>query len=182
MVPRQELRWLRAAGTLARDSGRDRRSQPSRDHAAPERQRAAALQYQPTLFQTAGADCFSFTIPDARARGRHQHRDAGGRWLLLQAAGISLPWRSRGDRHRAHWRVVQHLYRSGGTTMDRVRIGIIGLGIMGEQYAKICAMHPLAELVAVSEMRQPRLDEICAKFRVPNGYTEHRAMLDRKDL
>ncbi len=66
--------------------------------------------------------------------------------------------------------------------MDRVRIGIIGLGIMGEQYAKICSMHPLAELVAVSEMRQARLDEIRAKFRVPHSYTDHRAMLERNDL
>jgi len=66
--------------------------------------------------------------------------------------------------------------------MDRVRIGIIGLGIMGEQYVKICKLHPIAELVAVSEMRQARLDEICAKHGIANGYTDHRAMLERKDL
>ncbi len=66
--------------------------------------------------------------------------------------------------------------------MERVRIGIIGLGIMGEQYVKICKAHPLAELVAVSEMRQARLDEMRARFAIPSGYLDYRQMLERTDL
>ncbi len=66
--------------------------------------------------------------------------------------------------------------------MERVRIGIIGLGIMGEQYVKICRLHPLAELVAVSEMRQDRLEEMCKRFGIAGGYTYHRQMLERRDL
>lgn len=53
--------------------------------------------------------------------------------------------------------------------MDRVRIGMIGLGIMGEEHVKICQAHPLTELGAVSDIRQARLDEICACHGIANG-------------
>lgn len=66
--------------------------------------------------------------------------------------------------------------------MDQVRIGVIGLGIMGELYVKIYAAHPLARVVAVSSRRQSRVDEIKAKFGVEAGYTDYRKMLERNDL
>lgn len=66
--------------------------------------------------------------------------------------------------------------------MDRVRVGVIGLGIMGEQYVKICKSSLLADLVAASEMRQDRLDEICKRYEIANRYTDYRKMLERKDL
>lgn len=66
--------------------------------------------------------------------------------------------------------------------MEKVRIGIIGLGIMGELYVKIYSSHPLARVVAVSSRRQSRVDEITAKYGIESGYTDYRAMLDRRDL
>jgi predicted dehydrogenase len=66
--------------------------------------------------------------------------------------------------------------------MDRVRIGVIGLGIMGHQYVEICSTHPFSRVVAVSDLRQDRLDEICQRHGIAQGYTEHREMLDRPDL
>lgn len=66
--------------------------------------------------------------------------------------------------------------------MEQVRIGVIGLGIMGELYVKIYAAHPLARVVAVSSRRQSRVDEIKSKYGVENGYTDYRKMLGRKDL
>lgn len=66
--------------------------------------------------------------------------------------------------------------------MERVRIGIIGLGIMGELYLKIYAAHPLAQVVAVSSRRQSRLDEIQKQYGVAAGYTDYREMLERRDL
>jgi len=66
--------------------------------------------------------------------------------------------------------------------MEQVRIGIIGLGIMGESYAKIYSSHPLAQVVAVSSRRQQRVDEICSKYDIACGYTEYKKMLERKDL
>ncbi|MGH9405593.1 MAG: Gfo/Idh/MocA family protein [Terriglobia bacterium] len=66
--------------------------------------------------------------------------------------------------------------------MDRVRIGIIGLGVMGELYAKVYSTHPLSELSAVCSLRQDRVDELKARFSVPYGDTDYRRMLERADL
>ncbi len=66
--------------------------------------------------------------------------------------------------------------------MERVRIGVIGLGIMGELYARIYSTHPLAELVAVSTRRQERLAEVAKRTGVKNTYTDYRKMLERNDL
>lgn len=66
--------------------------------------------------------------------------------------------------------------------MEKVRIGVIGLGIMGELYVKIYAAHPLAQVVAVSSRRQTRVDEIQKQYKVEAGYTDYRKMLDLKDL
>jgi predicted dehydrogenase len=66
--------------------------------------------------------------------------------------------------------------------MDRVRLGIIGLGIMGNLYAKIYSSHPLAELVAVCSLSQERVDEIRSQYGVRDGYVDYRKMLERKDL
>ncbi|MGH9616137.1 MAG: Gfo/Idh/MocA family protein [Acidobacteriaceae bacterium] len=66
--------------------------------------------------------------------------------------------------------------------MEKVRIGVIGLGIMGELYVKIYAAHPLAQVIAVSSRRQSRVDEIQKQYGVEAGYTNYRKMLERKDL
>lgn len=66
--------------------------------------------------------------------------------------------------------------------MEQVRIGVIGLGIMGELYVRIYAAHPLARVVAVSSRRQSRVDEIKAQYGVESGYTDYRQMLERPDL
>ena len=66
--------------------------------------------------------------------------------------------------------------------MEKVRIGVIGLGIMGELYVKIYAAHPLAQMTAVCSRRQTRVDEIQKLYGVEAGYTDHRKMLERQDL
>lgn len=65
---------------------------------------------------------------------------------------------------------------------QRVRLGIIGLGIMGELYVKIYSAHPLAEVVAISSRRAERVEELRARYSVAHGYTDYRAMLERPDL
>lgn len=66
--------------------------------------------------------------------------------------------------------------------MDRVKLGIIGLGIMGNLYVKIFSAHPLAEVVAVCALQQSRVDEIQSQYSINNGYVDYRKMLERKDL
>ncbi len=56
---------------------------------------------------------------------------------------------------------------------DKVKIGVIGLGIMGEQYARIYSAHPLAEVTAVCNRSQPRLDEIGDKYGIKARHTNY---------
>lgn len=64
---------------------------------------------------------------------------------------------------------------------DQIRIGIIGLGIMGKQYARVYAEHALTRVVAVCARRQEQTDEFAAKYHA-QAYTDHRKMLERNDL
>ncbi len=66
--------------------------------------------------------------------------------------------------------------------MDRVRLGIIGLGIMGNLYVKIFSAHPLAEVVAVCALEPSRVDEIRSLYGIRDGYVDYRKMLERADL
>lgn len=65
--------------------------------------------------------------------------------------------------------------------MERIRIGVIGLGVMGKHYVKIFHEHPLAQVVAVCARRQEQVDEFTKKYPV-EGYIDHRRMLERNDL
>lgn len=60
---------------------------------------------------------------------------------------------------------------------EKVRIGVIGLGIMGEQYTRIYQASPLAEVVAVCTRRRERLDEIGDKYNVAARYTDYEDLL-----
>jgi len=65
---------------------------------------------------------------------------------------------------------------------DKVRIGVIGLGIMGEQYTRIYSAHPLAEVTAVCNRSQSRLDEISDKYGVKTRYTNYEDLLNDKSV
>jgi predicted dehydrogenase len=66
--------------------------------------------------------------------------------------------------------------------MDRIRIGIIGTGIMADLYAKVYSAHPLAQVVAVSSRSQAKADEFLSRHHLRNGYTDYRKMLERSEL
>lgn len=65
---------------------------------------------------------------------------------------------------------------------DKVRIGVIGLGIMGEQYVRIYNAHPQATVVAICTRRQERLDEIGSKYGIKNRVTDYHELLTRSDV
>lgn len=65
---------------------------------------------------------------------------------------------------------------------EKVKIGIIGLGVMGEQYTRIYSAHPLAEVVAVSNRTQARLDEIADKYNVKGRYANYEDLLNNKSV
>lgn len=60
---------------------------------------------------------------------------------------------------------------------DKVRVGVIGLGIMGEQYVRIYHAHPLAEVTAICNRRRERLDEVGDKYSIKERYTDFAEMV-----
>jgi predicted dehydrogenase len=65
---------------------------------------------------------------------------------------------------------------------DKVRIGVIGLGIMGEQYVRIYNAHALATVTAVCTRSQERLNEIGDKYGIKTRVTDYNELLDRSDV
>lgn len=65
---------------------------------------------------------------------------------------------------------------------DKVRIGVIGLGIMGEQYLRIYRAHPLAEVTAICTRRRERLDEVGEKYGIKARYTDFNQLLSEAPL
>jgi predicted dehydrogenase len=65
---------------------------------------------------------------------------------------------------------------------DKVRIGVVGLGIMGEQYVRIYNAHPLATVTAICTRRQERLDEIGDKYGIKNRFTDYHELLAKSDI
>ena len=62
---------------------------------------------------------------------------------------------------------------------DKVRIAVIGLGIMGEQYVRIYDAHPLATVTAICTRTQAKLDEVGQKYEITARYSDYRKMLER---
>lgn len=61
---------------------------------------------------------------------------------------------------------------------EKVRIGVIGLGIMGEQYVRIYQAHPLATVTAVCTRNATKVEELGEKYGVAARFTDYRKMLD----
>jgi UDP-N-acetylglucosamine 3-dehydrogenase len=66
--------------------------------------------------------------------------------------------------------------------MDRLRIGVIGLGWFGEIHCETIVGIPNLELVALCTRRQDRLSEQASKFGVTKTYTDYRDMLADKGI
>ncbi len=62
-----------------------------------------------------------------------------------------------------------------------IKVGIIGMGIRGNLYAKTIRHNAYAEVVAVAEGNPQRLNEATKAFGVP-GYADYNTMLAEKDL
>ncbi|MCL5030879.1 MAG: Gfo/Idh/MocA family oxidoreductase [Bacteroidetes bacterium] len=69
--------------------------------------------------------------------------------------------------------------------MDKIRFGIIGLGIMGQNYLDIYkTQNPYTEVAAVSNRSTDRLNSVAEKFGIPerDRYADYKKILDRKDI
>ncbi len=65
----------------------------------------------------------------------------------------------------------------------KLRIGVVGLGIMGEQYVRIYQRYPLTEVVAVAARTQEKAAAVAAKYGVANACAswKHLLALDEVD-
>lgn len=66
--------------------------------------------------------------------------------------------------------------------MDKVRIGVIGLGIMGEQYTRIYQAHPAAIVTAICTRRREQLDQIGEKYQIKDRYTDFAELVERAEV
>jgi predicted dehydrogenase len=64
----------------------------------------------------------------------------------------------------------------------KVRIGVIGLGIMGEQYVRIFSAHPLASVTAICTRREERLNEVGDKYGIDYRVTDYHELLAQADI
>jgi predicted dehydrogenase len=60
---------------------------------------------------------------------------------------------------------------------DKIRIGVIGLGIMGEQYVRVYQGHPLTTVTAICTRSSDRLNEVGDKWGISARYSDYREML-----
>lgn len=66
---------------------------------------------------------------------------------------------------------------------DRIQVGFIGFGLIGAQHVFDFGRQPDADLAALSDCYQPRLEQgVAACGARCKGYPDFRALLDRKDI
>jgi len=67
--------------------------------------------------------------------------------------------------------------------MDRVRVGFVGVGNMGQcAHLKQYASLPECEVVAIAEMRPHLRERVAARYGVPRTYASHEEMLSAETL
>jgi predicted dehydrogenase len=64
----------------------------------------------------------------------------------------------------------------------KIRVGVIGLGIMGEQYTRIYRDHPFAEVTAIATRNAKRLGQIGDKYEIVARYQDYAEMLAHSPL
>ncbi|MCR8643057.1 Gfo/Idh/MocA family oxidoreductase [Paenibacillus sp. N1-5-1-14] len=66
--------------------------------------------------------------------------------------------------------------------MKTIRIGLIGVGLIGKMHLDEYADIPGAEVVAVCDINEAEVNAVAAKYNIPHVYTDFRKMLERDDL
>jgi predicted dehydrogenase len=66
--------------------------------------------------------------------------------------------------------------------MEKVRVGIVGVGLAGRFHYDAYAMIPQAEVVAVASKHLERAEEFARKRGIPDAYDDYRRLLERKDI
>ncbi|UCD97110.1 MAG: Gfo/Idh/MocA family oxidoreductase, partial [Candidatus Bathyarchaeota archaeon] len=63
-----------------------------------------------------------------------------------------------------------------------VGIGVIGVGVFGENHARVYSELSNAKLVAVADVNETRAKQCATKYRAEAWYTDHNKLLQRTDI
>ncbi|MFA9380464.1 MAG: Gfo/Idh/MocA family protein [Acetanaerobacterium sp.] len=66
--------------------------------------------------------------------------------------------------------------------MDTVRIGVIGVGIIGKRHISEYSEMPDVEIVAIADRNNQELELVSEQYHIPNTYTDYMKLLERDDL
>jgi predicted dehydrogenase len=66
--------------------------------------------------------------------------------------------------------------------MDKVRIGIVGVGQIGKHHLRSYAQIGAAEVVAIADINEQEASRVSETFHVPDVYTNFRDLLARDDI
>ncbi len=66
--------------------------------------------------------------------------------------------------------------------VDKVKVGLVGLGMVCDSHLKGYATHPDAEVVAVCDLDETRAKNVAREFGVPKIYTSYDEMLRDDDI
>ena len=61
--------------------------------------------------------------------------------------------------------------------MDKKRFGVIGVGTWGQTHVETYIDHPQAELVAISDTNQARLQQVASEHGVQDSFTDYHQLL-----
>jgi predicted dehydrogenase len=66
--------------------------------------------------------------------------------------------------------------------IDKVKVGMVGLGLVSTSHYKGYASHPDTEVVAVCDLNKSRAEEFAQTFGIPNIFTDYNEMLKITDI
>ena len=66
--------------------------------------------------------------------------------------------------------------------MEKIRFGIVGIGMMGKMRLANLQRHPNAEVIAICDIIPENVKAVQEQFNVPNGYTDLDEMLANPDI
>lgn len=66
--------------------------------------------------------------------------------------------------------------------VDKVKIGLVGLGLVSSSHIKGYLSHPLADVVAVCDLDEDRARRVAGQFDIPQYYTSFDEMLTNTDI
>lgn len=65
---------------------------------------------------------------------------------------------------------------------QKIKVGIIGVGVIGRHHIKGFSAHPNAEVIAVADIDERKAKEAAQQFKIENAFADYREMLRMDEL